>query len=512
MPTRVEVNGNIIEFPDGMGAPEIEAAIKANIMSIKPKAAPAGPQEGVGEAMLVAAGRGTDKLAQGVRQAFNWATGDQAALDRMAGEEAEKDRLYKPLADARPYATGIGEMAPGVAAAMLTGGTSMVGAAAANALPSLLSYGSAEDRVKRAAVDGAFGAAGAGAGKLLARGVKPAGVGSEPVSDTVLGAAKRLGYQPTAGQITQNPAMQNFENYLLRSPGSSGRMQKVVEGNQAALNRAGAKAMGESAESLGEDVFSGASKRIGDEFGRLSDVTRPKLGDEFVNALESIGTQNAQRGPFASKSIDNLIDKSLDLAAKGDLDGVAYKQIRTELSNQAQAAFRAGDATTGQAYKSVVSALDKAAKESLSDADKAAWDTARKEWAAFKTLTKSNVAEGGNVSAARTAAALRSKGPQLRTGQAQGELADIARIGEAFKGVSNPNSGQLSQQMMYGNPLTGLPMMLGNKAMAAAYMSPAAQRYMANGLLDLGPGGQALLARSGGLLGVAGGRSLLGVE
>lgn len=33
----VEVNGNMIEFPDGMAAPDIEAAIKANIGSIKPK-------------------------------------------------------------------------------------------------------------------------------------------------------------------------------------------------------------------------------------------------------------------------------------------------------------------------------------------------------------------------------------------------------------------------------------------------------------------------------------------
>jgi hypothetical protein len=38
MPQYVEVQGNIIEFPDGMPPAEIESAIKANLMSIKPAA------------------------------------------------------------------------------------------------------------------------------------------------------------------------------------------------------------------------------------------------------------------------------------------------------------------------------------------------------------------------------------------------------------------------------------------------------------------------------------------
>lgn len=37
MPQYVEVNGQTIEFPDGMAAPDIEAAIKANYLNIKPE-------------------------------------------------------------------------------------------------------------------------------------------------------------------------------------------------------------------------------------------------------------------------------------------------------------------------------------------------------------------------------------------------------------------------------------------------------------------------------------------
>lgn len=49
MPQYVEVNGQTIEFPDGMASAEIESAIKANIMSIKPQK-PAVVQ--AGEALL----------------------------------------------------------------------------------------------------------------------------------------------------------------------------------------------------------------------------------------------------------------------------------------------------------------------------------------------------------------------------------------------------------------------------------------------------------------------------
>lgn len=525
MAQRIDVPGmGVVEFPDGMSDGDIAAAIRKNM----PAAAPAAPDEGMGQAMLIAAGRGTDKLAKGVTQLYYGAksqfepqtlsslvtgmTPSQQILAKMKAEEDENDRLYQPLQEKFPVATAIGESAPALAAGVATGGQSLLAGAAAGALPSLLSYGTAEQRLKRGATDAIGGAGGVLLGKGVARLLKPAGSTAAGVSDAAIDAAERIGYQPTAGQITQNPGMQAFENYLLRSPGSSGAMQQVQQANQKALNRAGAKAMGETAEALDEGVFAAAQRRIGGEFDRLGQVTKPDLGGGFLTTLAKLDAENAARGSFASKKISELIDKGLDLAAHNNLSGQAYKEVRTELANQAQSAFKAGDATTGQAYKSLVASLDDAAKGSLSKADQKAWDAARKQWAAFKVLSKSNVAEAGNVSAPRAAAAVRAQGPGLRTGSAAGELADVARVGEAFKGVPNPGSGQLAQQMLYGNPITGVPMMLGNKAVASAYLSPLGQRYFSRGLLDLGAGGEALLTRTGGQLAIPATRGLLGVE
>lgn len=526
MSQRIDVPGmGIVEFPDGMSDNDIATAIRRN-MPQEP-AAPAAPDEGVAESLLIGAGRATDKLIAGAQQLYYGAksklepkgvssliagTETDRKLAQIAADQAEKDRLYKPLQDAHPAATAIGEMVPGLGVGAVTGGTTLIGGALAGGLPSLLSYGSAEDRLKRGATDALGGALGAKVGQLVAKVLKPATAGAQGVSDTALAAAERLGVKPTAAQITQNPGTQALENYLLRSPGSSGAIQRVMQNNQTALNRGAAKAMGETADSLDEGVFAAAKSRIGDEFDRLGQITKPDLSGNFLTTLAKIDSDNAARGAFKSGKVDDLVNKGLDLAANNNLTGQAYKEVRTELANQAQAAFRNGDATVGQAYKSLVASLDEAAKSTLSKADQMAWDKARKEWGAFKTLSKSNVAEAGNVSAARTAAAVRAKNPNFRAGGVDGELADIARVGEAFKGVGNPNSGQLAQIQSYANPLYGIPLALGNRAAAAAYTSPLGQMYLTRGLLDVGQTGQGLLGQMGAQLGAPYARNLLGVE
>ncbi len=500
MPKLVDVPGmGIVEFPDGMNDKQIAAAIAANMPAEKPKSA--ADDVGAMQAALIGAGRTTDKVVQGVRQLYNSAIGDKATLAKMAQDEADKDSLYAPLRAARPIATGIGEAAPMLAVPVGGAGNAaaFIGRSAlAGGVPAALSYGTAEERLKAGAVGAAGGAVGGGIGLGAAKLLKPAGAGAAGISSEAAAAADRLGLNLTAGQRTQNQGMMGFENYLAKSPGSAGTMQAKTAGNQSALNRAAAKAMGQSTDTLDTGAFAAAKDAIGSEFARLQSVTNPKLDQDFMNALVKVDSDNAARGAFKSKAIDKVVDKALDLAAQNNLTGKAYKEIRTEISSQAQAAYSAGDATLGGALKTIRKALDDAAKKSLGPDDQKAWDTAREQWMAYKMLTKGNVAEAGDVSAARLASQVRRGGDGFRTGAMKGELADIGRVGEAVKGVQNPNSGQLAMQALYSNPLTGLPMMIGNKVAAMGYTSAPMQAYLSRGLLDVSPAGATLLGRAGG--------------
>jgi len=507
---RVEVPGmGIVEFPDGMSDDQIASAIQANMP--KPQESGAqmlAKQTGPGEALAVAAGRGTDKILSGITQLYLKAKGDEKALSGLAQNEAEAAATYAPLKKERPFITGLGEAAP--ALAVPGAGSGYLGAMIAGAAPELLSYGTTGERLSKGAVGAAGGAIGRGVAGLLGTALKPAGIGVNPNREAML-AADRIGFKALAGQATQNPALLNIENYLARSPGSSGAMQAITRKNQGALNKAAASSIGQQADNLGPGVLKAAEDTIGSEFQRLQAVTAPRLGNDFVNALVTIEQNNAARGPFRDSAIDSLLGKALDLASQGNVSGKAYKEIRTELSNQATKAFKGGDATLGQAAKGVRAALDAAAEKSLSPADQAAWKVARDQWGSFKAITKGLVAEGGDVSAARVAQQLRAQ-PGFRTGGTSGPLTDVARIGEGIKSAINPNSGNLNQMMMYGNPITGVPLMAANAIGGAAYRHPVIQSYLRNGLLDIGPTGELVLKATGVPVGSSGLKSLLGVE
>jgi hypothetical protein len=515
MVQRIEVPGmGIVEFPDGMADNDIAAAIQRSMPreAGPDQFAPNLKQEyGPLDSAMIGAGKTTTRIGQGLRQMYHGAMGNDKELAALKSEVDEENRLYDPLQKARPIATGVGEALPMLAVPVGGAGAgAMIGRGAlAAAAPEALSYGSLKDRAKRAGVAGAGGALGGAVGLGVTRMLKPAGTAVQGVSDDALAAAERIGYKPTAGQVTGNRGLQQFENYLASSIGSGGRMARHAQGNQTAINRAASKAMGETADDLGEGVMGAAKARIGQEFERLQQITGPDMArPEFMQALIAVDASNVARGPYASAKIAQEVDKALDLAALGKISGKAYKEIHTELAGASTAAFKGGDATLGQAIKTIRESMDDAAKASLSGADQKAWDTVRRQWEAYKVLVKGNVAEAGDVSAARVASKLRGD-PRFRTGQLSGELADVARVGEAFKGVQNPNSGQLSKDQI--NTLFGALRAGGDATAAAAYMSRPMQGYLTNGL-PVGPNSRYMLSRGGGLLGVPGAFGYLGAE
>lgn len=465
---------------------------------------------GTGKALVMGAGRGVDKLLAGVRQLYYKATGNEQAQSDLDAEQARNRMGYAPFKRAAPIATGIGESLPGIAISTpLTGGASlpalMLRGALAGSLPGLLEYGDTAQRMDRGVSGAIGGAGGALVGYGLAKALQPTQALTQ-VGDDAVQAAKNIGYQPTAAERTGNPAQAAFENYLSRTPGYSSQMAARRTANQAALNRAAAGAIGERADDVSEGVLRAANSRMGQEYSRLNAAATPDASSRsFLDALFGVDKANVARGPYARADIAREVEKGLELAYQGKVPGTAYQEIRSELGSAAKAAFASGDSTKGNAIKSIQSGLDAAAKESLSAADQAALDLVRKQYAAFKVLTKGQVVEGGNVSAARLATALRQQNPTgFKTGTINSDLMDIARIGQAFKPVANPNSSMPSvMQQIANSPLGALPMAVTNRALGSLYMNPVSQAYLSAQWLS--PQMQrAMIATGapGGLLGV----------
>lgn len=502
-----------VQAPDGATQEQVLAYAQQNMAPGK-SAAELGAEQTASEygplaSGVVAAGRTLDRLFQGGKQlalqvpaAFG-SDGAKRELDRMRVNEDQKTAAFAALERARPVSTLIGGAAPLLAAPIF--GAGLPGMAASASLPGLIEYGTPEERIQRGAMGAAGGALGAGVAKTGERVLRPVVAAPDAARAAAIESANRIGYQVPVGQQTGSRTLQAIEQQLAKNPFSGGAAQRVGDANKAAINRAAAKAMGESAESLTDDVLAGASERIGRQFNDISarntvDVTKGPL----LDALVKLDVEQRALGSFSDDSVRSLVDKGLDLAARGKVDGTTYQAIRSSLGKKAESAFNGGNSELGGALKQVQRALDDAANASISAVDKAAWAEARSQWRALKTVTKrGNVVEGGNVSPARLSSKLdRSRGDMPQ------ELVDIGRIGETFKPLADSGtaSNAVTQAMISGGagllgPLPLLASIATPKAAQAFLQSKAGQRYLTQGLIDLSPSTRRLLELTGaGLL------------
>lgn len=462
------------------------------------------PDEGMIDGLWKGSIRGANKLVDGALSLIG--QGGPEVDQRQKAMEA----AFEPTKRNRPISTAIGESIPGaLLTAPIMGGSSLLGAvwrgAVAGAIPGLLEYGTAEERLQKGAGGAVGGAAGAGLGYGLARALTPVPRASM-ASDDAVGAAGRVGYKMTAGEKTGSPALQNLENYLGNTVGSSRKINAIRSGNQAALNKAALRAIGESGDSLDEAALAAAKNRMSSEFDRLGSLAKPKLDtQEFLDAIIKIDSRNRASKSFANSEVNSMINKALDLASDGNLDGAAYQSLRSELGRQAKSTT---DNSLKSALKSLQGSLDDAADASLSPADVAAMKLLRKQYGDWKTLTKGLVVDNGNVSAKRLASAMKQRyGDQFMTGEISGDLMDLARIGRGISTVTNPNSGnQAVSHMIFGNPLTALPAMAANRAVGGMYLSEPMQRWAAAQLLP--QSAEPLLLRGASTAGLLGASSL----
>lgn len=434
----------------------------------------------------------------------NWRQGQM-------GDDLDAGRLAGNIAATLPLLAAPGLGATGIASGAALG-------AASGALTPVQTEDGKDDfwreKLSQSVIGGALGGAGGAIGKGISTVLKPVQSALPEGAGAGMSAADRLGVTLSAGQKTGSRALQQVEDVLARTPGSSGAAEAMRQGNQTAINRAAASSIGETGDAITESMFAGARARIGAAFNNLSAGTNVPLGDDFVAALTKIDTSNRSLGSFALPEVNKLVSKGLDLAAKGDLDGKAYQMLRSRLGDRAGDAFKSGNSEVGQAIKSLRDSLDDAAASTLSAEKKAAWETARREWGNLKTLEKGNVIKAGDVNPNLVGGALRQFNPSAyKSGSVDGPLMDIARYGEAFKppapGSQTYERGAVAN-MLFGNPLTGLPAVGGAATVQGLLGSRAGQAYLQKGFLPLTPEMQAALTRSGAIGGAIQGPSLLG--
>ena len=500
-----------IDGPEGATREQVIAKIKERMSSQPVQATPkqdpyteTAQKQSIGENLLAGAGGGLYGMYLGAKQLLGKATPEELADHKKA------------MAGLRSTTAGTigdigGQVAAAIPAAFIPGANTYVGAGLiGSGLGALQPTTKDGERTNNMIMGGVGGVAGKVIGKGIGKLLKPV---PRAIDNSVgVNAADRIGMQLTPGQKTGSTGLQQIEAVLSRTPGSAGMFDRIKDLNQGRLNAAAAKSIGESADNLGEDVIAKASQRISQAFNDLSAKSNVRLGQDFNTLIGKLKANNDKLGSFRNPQVDSLIEKSTELAKLGNLPGDVYQVIRSELTSSADDAYRAGNSAAGKAMKDIRNALDTSAKKGLTKEDQALWDSVRSQYAHLKTLVKGNTIEAGNVKPHLINGALAKFNPQLyKSGQINSPLNDIGMIAQNFK-QAVPNSGTpertAMQNMMFGNPITGVPSMALANAYARAYLSKPGQAYMTKGMVDLSPQMQALLAKSGMLLGGIGGSNL----
>ena len=257
----------------------------------------------------------------------------------------------------------------------------LIGAEQSAKFAALQPVGTGESRLGNTAM-----AAGAGAvGGSLAHGAGVAANGAvsrlDPYTQGLARKAEQFGIRLGLPQLSDNKMTRALVNQLERLPFSGGGSRTASR--QIAVNQAVGKEFGAEGDKITPEVYGAAKQRISDTFNELTARNHLRATPEFSVALAAVKDAaeregSADAGKMVSAQINKLIGKA---DANGVIDGKAYQAFDSELGALARQGGNPGY-HIGLLRDAVREQMD----QSISAADKAAWQQARKQWAVMKTV------------------------------------------------------------------------------------------------------------------------------
>ena len=287
----------------------------------------------------------------------------------------------------------------------------------------------------------------------------------------ILERGKALGFRTTPGQQTGSRSLQQMEARMESSPFASGPFNTLKDQNQRVLNRATAEAIGVNADELSNPILARAQRNISGVYDRVSSPeVRPVNRDTLLNGIDLI--DNAFEGLTTQPLKNNIFVKQLqEFAIKGEASGNQLSTLSSKLGKRAKNEMTTamGDRELGSALFQVKEMVDDALAQTLSQADRAAFQAARNNYRNLMTIrtTQGTInPSSGNVSGLNLASALTRKDPQgFVFGQNQTPMYEAARFAQAFRPlVGDSGTATRMMEMTPMNALLAAPFNLAARA------------------------------------------------
>lgn len=344
--------------------------------------------------------------------------------------------------------------------------------------------------------DVAVDAASSGAiGGLLGSAFPAAGQGLAHLGRKFSSVADDVGMQLTPGQRYNLEPLKRIESSAESNPIFSGAFNSLKQGNQKALNRAAAEAIGESTDDLSGDVLGAARARIGRAFDDLTEGRTVAVDNEFLGTLNGIKAElsdsNSATVKKALKFIQNTLEKDV---SKGTITDKVYQDLSSEIAEAIMA--KGTKAKSKLAFRQLKEALDGLFERNMGGGELDKFRLARSQWRNLDNISKAVDTGTGDVSGLKLANRLASKDAHgYLYGHDKSPLYQAARAAKKHKSIvgDSGTATRLSIPLLLGaggaatGAATGMdPTTVG---LLAAASPVAARAYLRAGRL---PSGRAL--------------------
>lgn len=456
--------------------------------------------------------------------------------DLQKKAEGYTGKFYEPKTAVGRYAGAIGEFAPG---ALFPGGVAqrvlgnVVGPAIASETAGELTKGSAWEPWAR--VGGAI--AGGGLPNVVSRGLTPAP--SNAVRQQAVNTLRREGVTDlTAGQITGANPLRWTEAAVLDTPLTGARLPNMLERQAEQFTAAALRRSGINATRATPDVIDQGFTQLGQTFDALANASQAVItvGDARrimtavrdyerltppANQIGYIREIAADIGGLTNLPIPGMIATNARNVASRPITGEVYQQYRSVIERVARGTQAP---EVARALREIRNTLDDAVERGLPRDLQGQWREARTQYRNLLTVSRAAGAAGedaanGLISPARLASAAKVTQGARNFERGRGELANLARAGEAvMKQMPQSGTAPRLMAMQVGQTVAGgaagaavgggdptaagmgavLPWLVRGAA-GRALMSRPVQRYLANQAVQ----GGAVNARQGGMSALA---------
>lgn len=479
-----------------------------------PPSAPAklAPEDtpGIIQTIGIGAGRTFDRILDGLTQAYlAVAPGDNESTKQGLKKNVdEKTRLYKPLEEARPVATAVGETLPSLVLPAAGPGATALGTTAklfiSGAAPAALEYGTVEERAKRALTAGGASVVGGQVvplvGSLVKEGAKRLGAkiagDVSPEAAALYLRAQQLGIPVNAAQLSDSKFLKTLASMVESMPLTGATKSRTTQ--QEAFNRAVTRTFGENAPKVTNDLYDAARNRLGREFERLSTRNEFKVTPEVMSKVNDLLMRVQNYTTPETEAIITNIAKNF------------RSRLDTNTMTVPGSVYQNTDTLIGRLLKNPQESapwiaelreiLREGMDKSIRPQDRAAWETARAQYKNLKAVRDLVAKDGGdgNISPALLIGRLNATqaGKETMARGTRGELGDIAKIGREFLRDQIPNSGTaqraLALSLLGGG---GLAAGADMQTVAGLLLAGATTGRAANKLLNSPASGAALMAQ-----------------